>query len=99
MSNYKKIKYSSNRLKYKKTEVFQRVLKMLRIKVVSTVSKLLVQKFLVQKLLISMFRIRIKNFCALTGRSRGVYRRFQISRIQIRLLGATGIYFGLKKAS
>lgn len=47
----------------------------------------------------SSSRVRLRNRCLLTGRSRGVYRRFQLSRIMIRDLGSVGLIPGLKKAS
>ena len=37
--------------------------------------------------------------CELTGRSRGVLRKFKVSRIMIRELGNAGKIPGLKKAS
>ncbi len=42
---------------------------------------------------------RIHNLCALTGRSRGVYRKFKISRIKLRELALEGKVPGMKKAS
>lgn len=43
--------------------------------------------------------IKVRNRCILTGRSRGVYNYFKISRIMIRSLAAQGLLSGLKKAS
>jgi small subunit ribosomal protein S14 len=37
--------------------------------------------------------------CALTGRSRGVYKRFRLSRIMLRQLGSAGLINGLLKRS
>lgn len=37
--------------------------------------------------------------CELTGRSRGVYRKFKVSRIMLRELALAGKIPGLKKAS
>ena len=37
--------------------------------------------------------------CALTGRSRGVYSKFGISRIMLRELAHQGMIPGMKKAS
>ncbi len=37
--------------------------------------------------------------CQITGRSRGVYRKFGISRIMLRELALAGMIPGLKKAS
>ncbi len=42
---------------------------------------------------------RIKNRCALTGRARGFYRRFGISRIALRELALKGQIPGVRKAS
>jgi small subunit ribosomal protein S14 len=42
---------------------------------------------------------RSHNRCQLTGRSRGVLRRFKVSRIMLRELGLAGKIPGLKKAS
>lgn len=42
---------------------------------------------------------RIRNRCALTGRPRGYYRKFGISRIALRELGSAGFLPGLVKAS
>ena len=43
--------------------------------------------------------IRIRNRCNLTGRSRGYYRRFGLSRISFRELALSGKIPGIKKAS
>jgi small subunit ribosomal protein S14 len=42
---------------------------------------------------------RIHNRCWLTGRSRGYYRKFGLSRIAVRELGLRGEIPGLKKSS
>ncbi|MEE9403858.1 MAG: 30S ribosomal protein S14 [Algisphaera sp.] len=42
---------------------------------------------------------RVRNLCALTGRSRGVYRKFRLSRIKLRELALEGKVPGLRKAS
>ena len=43
--------------------------------------------------------IRHRNRCELTGRSRGVYRKFGLSRIKIRELSMTGNLPGVVKSS
>ena len=43
--------------------------------------------------------VRIKNRCAISGRSRGYLRTFGLSRIQFRLLAREGSIPGVKKAS
>ena len=42
---------------------------------------------------------RVRNLCALTGRSRGVYRKFRLSRIKLRELALAGKVPGMRKAS
>src|SRR5882757_8073043 len=43
--------------------------------------------------------VRIRNRCELTGRPRGVYRKFKLSRIALRELASTGQIPGMVKAS
>lgn len=42
---------------------------------------------------------RIRNRCGVTGRPRGFYRKFGMSRISLRELGSQGMIPGLIKAS
>ncbi len=42
---------------------------------------------------------RIRNRCRITGRPRGFYRKFEMSRVSLRDLGLSGQIAGLKKAS
>lgn len=44
-------------------------------------------------------KVRVRNRCSLTGRPRGNYRKFGLSRIALRDLGSTGQIPGLVKAS
>jgi len=44
-------------------------------------------------------KVRIRNRCALTGRSRGYYRKFGLSRITLRDLASKGMLPGVTKAS
>ena len=44
-------------------------------------------------------KIRIRNRCRLTGRTRGVYRKFGLSRIKIRELSMAGALPGVVKSS
>jgi len=57
------------------------------------------QSIFISKMLRNSFKTRIKNYCIVTGRSRGIYRDFRVSRITLRYLGAEGLFFGLQKAS
>ena len=47
----------------------------------------------------SSSRVRYRNRCELTGRSRGVYRKFGLSRIKIRELSLDGKLPGVIKSS
>jgi small subunit ribosomal protein S14 len=44
-------------------------------------------------------KVRVRNRCALTGRPRGYYRRFGLSRIALRELASEGQLPGVTKAS
>ena len=44
-------------------------------------------------------RIRVRNRCNVTGRPRGVYRKFGLSRITFRELASKGMIPGVSKAS
>ena len=44
-------------------------------------------------------RIRVRNRCVLTGRTRGVYSKFGLSRIKIRELSMAGSLPGVVKSS
>ena len=44
-------------------------------------------------------RVRLRLICALTGRSRGNYRKFKICRNMLRDLALDGLIPGMKKAS
>lgn len=42
---------------------------------------------------------RVRNRCALTGRSRGNYRKFGVSRLMLRELASQGLIPGVTKSS
>ena len=44
-------------------------------------------------------KVRHRNRCAITGRSRGVYRKFGLARVKIREVASRGEIPGLAKAS
>ena len=44
-------------------------------------------------------RIRVRNRCVLTGRTRGFYRKFGLSRIKLRELSMAGLLPGVVKSS
>ncbi len=43
--------------------------------------------------------VRIHNRCEITGRPKGFYRKFKISRVALRELGNQGLIPGLSKSS
>ena len=43
--------------------------------------------------------IRVRNRCLISGRPRGVYRKFKMSRIALRDLASTGMIPGMVKSS
>lgn len=61
------------------------------------------ERFTAQLKLSAMPRVssatRIRNRCMITGRARGVYRKFNISRIMLREMAAEGLIPGVRKAS
>lgn len=52
-----------------------------------------------QKLPMNSNKDRVRNRCELTGRPRSFYRKFKISRIQLRELSNTGKIPGVVKSS
>ena len=44
-------------------------------------------------------KVRIRNRCDVTGRPRGTYRKFKMSRIALREMGSQGLIPGLVKSS
>ncbi len=44
-------------------------------------------------------KVRVRNRCELSGRSRGFYRKFKLSRIWLRILAGSGQLPGVIKAS
>ena len=45
------------------------------------------------------FLVRIKNRCVVTGKARGVLRKFTMSQTSLRMLARSGLVNGIKKAS
>ena len=43
--------------------------------------------------------VRVRNRCVLTGRSRGILRKWRLSRIQFRELASQGQLLGVSKSS
>ena len=95
----KYIKNIKKRYIFKKVEIFQKVLKSLFLFTRFVVIKLVIQKLLFFNIPKLSFKTTIKDFCIISGRSRGIIKKLRVSRIIFKLLGEKGIFFGLKKAS
>merc|ERR1712086_251061 len=61
------------------------------------------ERFIIHRKLSEMPRdsskVRIRNRCSITGRSRGIYRKFMLSRICIRLMAGNNELPGVRKSS
>lgn len=99
MKHKRRKKNVKQRKLYKKTELFQKVLKSLFIYVKNVFVKLIIQKFFFLMFSVNCYKTAIKNFCVFSGRSRSVYRKVKVSRIVFKQLGEKGLFFGLQKLS
>jgi len=93
------IKDNKKRKLYIKTELIQRITKILCFSFNTNLLNfaLLNSSFLPTEY--NYFRTHIKNFCIVSGRSRAIHKKFKVSRILLRELSSKGYFFGLKKAS
>lgn len=89
---------SLKRKLYKNLELQQRLARVTSFYGMSNLLTQLVNKKYINTLF-SVQKVRIKNYCVVTGRARSVYRKFKVSRIMLRSLGAEGSFLGLKKSS
>ena len=91
-----------NKSRHKLIEKFSEKRKLLKSKVMDK-SLSLEDRIMFQNKLNELPRnsssIRHRNRCELTGRSRGVYRKFGLSRIKIRELSMSGDLPGVVKSS
>ena len=91
-----------NKSRHKLIEKFSEKRKLLKSKVMDK-SLSLEDRIMFQNKLNELPRnsspIRHRNRCELTGRSRGVYRKFGLSRIKLRELSMTGDLPGVVKSS
>jgi ribosomal protein S14 len=99
MNYQKKRKNIIKRKGYKITELFQRLLKIFYYSFKNNILKLLLKEHINKFFNYNHFFTYLKNFCIITGRSRGIYSKFRVSRIFLRNLSTKGSFFGLKKAS
>ncbi len=77
------------RLEYKSIIKNQKIIQKVRYKYINKLNKL-------NK---NSSQTKIRNRCILTGRSRGVYKMFRLSRIKFRELASQGMLPGVQKAS
>jgi ribosomal protein S14 len=99
MKYRRQIKDINKRGLYIKTELIQRVIKILYFSFNTNILffSLLKSNFIVNPY--NSFKTHIKNFCIVSGRSRAIHKKFKVSRILLRELSSKGYFFGLKKAS
>ena len=100
MAKVSSIQKNINRRKLVKKFKNQRLLLKNKIKQkdLSMEERLILQKKL-NELPRNSSQIRIRNRCELTGRTRGVYRKFRLSRIKFRELSMIGALPGVVKSS
>lgn len=96
MKYKQKNKDLENRIFFKKTEIIKKILTFLLLYCKSKILKKILKKNYDYN---NYYKKKIKNFCVISGRSRGILRKFKISRIFFRILGSKGFFFGLKKSS
>lgn len=89
----------NKRQKYKKTELDQRLNKILLFSFTTNVLQLIITKNNFEQFKSESLQVKIKRFCIVSGRSKGVFKKFKVSRIILRELSNKGLFFGLKKAS
>lgn len=96
MLRYLYIKDRTKRLLFKKHE-----LKLLKRKYLynSNCLNLSLNNFVINNSFLSFSKVRIKNRCFLTFRSKSVFRLFKMSRIVFRNLVSFGLICGFKKSS
>jgi ribosomal protein S14 len=90
---------SKQRYFFYKSEMLQKVFKLLFLFTWDNYFKLIIKKKFFCKIAKNCFRYKIKNYCVITGRSRSINQKYKISRISFRLLISEGILFGFKKGT
>lgn len=84
---------------YNKTELLQKLFQILFLYSTDTYLKLIIAKKQCFKVWNNYFKTRIKDFCIVTGRNKGICIKYKVSRIVFRLLNNKGILFGIKKSN
>ena len=79
---------------HKKNELFQKIFKILFLYSHDIYLKLLINK---KQKLKNSYKTKIKNYCIISGRSRSIFKKLKVSRINLKILNNNGEIFGLKK--
>jgi ribosomal protein S14 len=87
------------RKNFKKKEIYYFILKILFYYFKNNFLKCIINKIVMFRKFNFCYKTRIRNYCVISGRSRGVYKQIKISRIVFRFLGSVGLFFGLTKSS
>lgn len=98
----RKAKIESNKKKIKLSEKYGALRKELREKVKNenlSEEERFEAMIKLQQLPKNSAKVRVRNRCELTGRSRGFYRKFKLSRIAFRELALRGMIPGVTKSS
>jgi ribosomal protein S14 len=92
------LKDNKKRYCYKKIEIIKKLLKVLSLYSDGRDTSRILNRVFLPKFSKNHFKSCIRNYCVVTGRSRGVYKKMRVSRFFFRILGSEGFFFGLKKA-
>jgi len=98
----RKAKIVNNEMKKKLSSKFaaqRKELKEIIINANSTDEQVAEASLKLQKLPTNSSQVRVRNRCVLTGRPRGTYRAFGLSRIKFRELALSGMIPGVTKSS
>lgn len=95
----RQIKDIKKRSLYIKTELIQRIIKILCFNFRTNFFSFSLLNNVFLPIQCKNFRTHVKNFCVISGRSRAIHKKFKVSRILLIELSNKGYFFGLKKAS
>jgi len=93
------VKFQRNKAKVERFKAYRLELKEKVRSPKSTPEEKMDAQVKLQKLPRGALPVRLRNRCQLTGRSRGVYKKFNLSRIKFRELAHQGLLPGVAKAS
>ena len=99
MKNRRYLRDLKKRKFFNKSELYYFVFKMLFFYFKNNILKFIINRIVVSKNFNLCYKTQIRNYCVISGRSRGIYSKLKISRIVFRFLGSVGLFFGLKKSS